>query len=97
MKVTLMEPTAFGPKMKKMALKESSLLLKMFSGLVMTQTLHGITEGSKVDRPEGENEKRREMAKANAEEEEDSSDQEKEKVEEKEKEKAVLTGERRRL
>ena len=71
-----MEPTAFGPKVKKMAQKDSWMLQEMFSGLIMTQPSHGIREGSKTDRPEEEKEKERDKEEANAEEEEDSSDQE---------------------
>ena len=61
----------------------------MFSGFMMTQTSHGIREGSKANTSDEAKVKEREKEKAK--EDEGSSDQGKEKAEEKEEGKAVLT------
>ena len=86
-----MEPAAIGPKMTKMAQKDSWMHWKMFSGYMMTPTTHGIIEGSKEDRPEEAKVKAEAKDKEKAEKEEDTSDQKQEKGEEKEERKAALT------
>ena len=62
----------------------------MSSGRMMTQSTHGIREGSKAEGPDEANVKAREKEKDKAEEEEDISDQEEEKAEEIEEGKAAL-------